>query len=241
MISIDEVFNKYKDMLERKGILAVIEPFRTVIAIYTIQGILDNGGFEYLFENEFNDKMPIYVFRKSYENIGANEMGKLLAKANGRKNNLQELRLLDDEMFQLSSEVWKKLDSFMDKNGIVKDDMEKYTEFAFIRNTLYQKNYTKELESYIDEIAQTISKKSKLEIFILDIIGLAKNEIDKENYTVASYLFGLIHNLPKNSAKFDEQQFFEYDFLSFYEHMLDNNRLDILKTVMQKVTQQFIT
>ena len=113
----------------------------------------------------------------------------------------------------------------------------KYMEFAFIRNTLYQKNYTKELESYIDEVAQTINKNSKLDIFILDIISLAKNEIDKKNYTVASYLFGLIHNLPKNSAKFDEQQFFEYDFFSFYEHMLDNNRLDILKTVMQKVSK----
>jgi len=111
MISIDEVFNKYKNMLERKGILAVGEPFRTVIAIYTIQGILDNGGFEYLFENEFNDKMPIYVFRKSYENIGANEMGKLLAKANGRKNNLQELRLLDDEMFK--PELCIRIDKYL--------------------------------------------------------------------------------------------------------------------------------
>ncbi len=40
----------------------------------------------------------------------------------------------------------------------------KYTEFAFIRNSLYSNNYTKELENYIDEVAQTISKKSKLEM-----------------------------------------------------------------------------
>ena len=108
----------------------------------------------------------------------------------------------------------------------------KYTEFAFIRNSLYSNNYTKELENYIDEVAQTISKKSKLEIFILDIINLAKDEIKKENYIVASYLFGLIHNLAKNSTNFDEKQFYEYDFFDFYEHMLDNNRLYILKTVM---------
>lgn len=116
----------------------------------------------------------------------------------------------------------------------------KYTEFAFIRNSLYSNNYTKELENYIDEVAQTISKKSKLEIFILDIINLAKDEIKKENYTIASYLFGLIHNLPKNSTNFDEKQFYEYDFFDFYEHMLDNNRLDILKTVMQKISRNLI-
>lgn len=116
----------------------------------------------------------------------------------------------------------------------------KYTEFAFIRNSLYSNNYTKKLENYIDEVAQTISKKSKLEIFILDIINLAKDEIKKENYIVASYLFGLIHNLAKNSTNFDEKQFYEYDFFDFYEHMLDNNRLDILKTVMQKISRNLI-
>ena len=118
--------------------------------------------------------------------------------------------------------------------------IEKYTEFVFIRNALYQKNYIKELENYINEVTQIFNKGYKLEIFILDIINLAKEEINKKNYTFASYLFGLIHNLPKNSAKFNEKQFYEYDFLSFYEHMLNSNRLDILKTVMQKVTRLLI-
>jgi len=40
--------------------------------------------------------------------------------------------------------------------------IEKYTEFTFIQNALCQKNYTKELENYIDEVTQIFNKGSKL-------------------------------------------------------------------------------
>ena len=112
-MEIDEIFNKYEGALKSKGISCVDEPYRTVIAIYSVQGILDNGGFEYLFESKFNDEMPIEVFQKSYENIGTDKMAKLLAKAYGKRDNLQELKLLNDEMFKLSDEVWQKLDDFI--------------------------------------------------------------------------------------------------------------------------------
>ena len=114
MISLDEIFNKYESVLKSKGISCVDEPYRTIIAIYSVQGILDNGGFEYLFENKFNDRMPIEVFYKSYENIGLDKMAKLLAKTYRKKDNLQEFKLLDDEMFKLSNEVWQKLDDFIE-------------------------------------------------------------------------------------------------------------------------------
>ncbi len=118
--------------------------------------------------------------------------------------------------------------------------MQKYIEFSFIRNSLYQKKYTDELKRYINEVHQAISGETKIEVFLLEIIVLAEKEIEKENYTVASYLFGLIHNFPRDSSVFDEKQFYTYDFFSFYEHMLDNNRIDILKKVMLLVSGNFL-
>ncbi len=94
MISLDKIFNKYEGVLKSKGISYVDEPYRTIIAIYSVQGILDNGGFEYLFESKFNDGMSLEVFYKSYENIGLDKMVKLLAKAYGKRDNLKELNPL---------------------------------------------------------------------------------------------------------------------------------------------------
>ena len=119
MISIDEVFIKYKNMLDNKGIVSVDEPFRTIIAIYSVQGILDNGGFEYLFESKFNDVMPIEIFQQSYKNIQADSMEKLLSKAYEKRSDSRELSILDDEMFKLSDDIWKRLEEFATKNGIL--------------------------------------------------------------------------------------------------------------------------
>ena len=118
-MEIDEIFNKYRNILKSKGISSVNEPYRSIIAIYSVQGILDNGGFEYLFESKFNNGMPIEVFQKSCENIGTDKMAKLLAKAYEKRDNLQELGLLNEDMFKLSDEVWQKLEEFMTKNGIL--------------------------------------------------------------------------------------------------------------------------
>jgi hypothetical protein len=114
--------------------------------------------------------------------------------------------------------------------------MKKYIEFSFIRNSLYQEEYTDELRKYLNKACQSIPKKTNIDLFLLEIIDLAKQEIEKENYIIASYLFGLIHNFPKEGALFDEKQFYTYDFFSFYEHMLDNNRLDILKKVISRIS-----
>ena len=110
-----------------------------------------------------------------------------------------------------------------------------HIEFAFIRNALYHKNYNEELDEYINEIEKSIPKNTNTEIFISKIIKLAKREIKKRNYLISSYLFGLIHNFDKDNNIFNENQFYEYDLLSFYEHMIENNRLDILKEVLSEV------
>ena len=112
-MQIDKIFNRYKNILQDRGILAVEEPFRTIISIYSVQGILDNGGFEYLFESKFPDGMTFDIIVKSYENIGFHKMAKLLQRAFKAKENLQKLNKLDNELFSLSDEVWERLDSFI--------------------------------------------------------------------------------------------------------------------------------
>ena len=113
-------------------------------------------------------------------------------------------------------------------------------EFAFIRNNLYEKRYSDELKKYIDDIHGSLSGNTDIEKFIFEVIGLAKEEIEKKNYIIASYLFGLIHNFPKESKILDEKQFYMYDFFNFYEHMIDNNRYDILKKIISLLSDYFI-
>lgn len=111
--------------------------------------------------------------------------------------------------------------------------MVKYIEFSFIRNQLYQEMYNDELKDYIIQTNNNILLASNIEKFISFIIEIAQLEIDKGRYKVASYMYGLIHNLPKNEKDFNSQVFFSYDFLSFYENMLDYKRIDILKKVLK--------
>ena len=118
MISIDEIFKQYKNTLQTKGVSRIEEPYRTIVSVWVVQSILDNGGLEYLFENKFPDGMPIDVFEKSYSNIGANEMAKILKDAYEHYSNSKEfgkhrIQKLDNRLFELSSDSWEKLDNFL--------------------------------------------------------------------------------------------------------------------------------
>ena len=54
---------------------------QTVAVIYSVQAIIDNGGFRYLFENNFPFKPPYSVFSEAYRRIGATLQAELLDKA----------------------------------------------------------------------------------------------------------------------------------------------------------------
>lgn len=72
----DKVFSQYGELANQKGISSLPEPWRTVIAIYTAQGIIDNGGFAYFFESDFKGGNDFKTIINSYRNIGLEEHAK---------------------------------------------------------------------------------------------------------------------------------------------------------------------
>ncbi len=46
-------------------------PLQTVAVIYSVQGIIDNGGLEYLFESDFNGTPEYSFFVEVYRRVGA--------------------------------------------------------------------------------------------------------------------------------------------------------------------------
>jgi hypothetical protein len=54
---------------------------RPVAILYTVQAMVDNGGFQYLFENNFPFCPPYSVFSEAYRQIGAHDAADQLDKA----------------------------------------------------------------------------------------------------------------------------------------------------------------
>lgn len=46
-------------------------PLQTVAVIYSVQGIIDNGGLEYLFESDFDGTPEYSFFVEAYRRVGA--------------------------------------------------------------------------------------------------------------------------------------------------------------------------
>jgi hypothetical protein len=53
------------------NIEALPVPFRTIVIIYSAQGVIDNGGLEYFFESDFPNNPPYKLFIDAYRAIGA--------------------------------------------------------------------------------------------------------------------------------------------------------------------------
>lgn len=72
----------YQQLDKVGGDLTKVEPpLQTVAIIYTVQGMFDNGGFRYIFENDFPFSPPYSLFSDAYRRIGAIEAADLLDKA----------------------------------------------------------------------------------------------------------------------------------------------------------------
>ncbi len=56
-------------------------PFQTVVVIYSAQGIIDNGGFQYFFESDFPSKPPYSMFSQAYKQIGATKAAENIDRA----------------------------------------------------------------------------------------------------------------------------------------------------------------
>jgi hypothetical protein len=90
----------------------VLQP---VAILYTVQAIVDNGGFRYLFENDYSEPYPVFV--TAYREIGANEAADRLQRAvalfpfeNPHGNHEGRLKFMDSldeshELFILGDQV----------------------------------------------------------------------------------------------------------------------------------------
>ena len=110
-------------------------PVQTVIAIYSAQGIIDNGSFQYFFENDFPKTPPYSFFSNAYRKIGADKVASNIDKAVelfgfsephlniDKRNTFLDQRMDKDCLLhQLGDEVcgdqsvWEKLADYVIKN-----------------------------------------------------------------------------------------------------------------------------
>jgi hypothetical protein len=110
-------------------------PLQTVAILYTVQGIIDNGGFQYLFENDFPASPPYSAFIEAYRRIGAMTAATNLERAvamfpfEGPHLRQQERRDFmesleeNNEFFQLGDEVcgdesiWVAMEDYAKNNA----------------------------------------------------------------------------------------------------------------------------
>lgn len=64
----------YKGVKPGSNAMDVPEPFRTFITVYSAQPVIDNGGFQYLFECDWPGCPPYSEFARAYREIGATEV-----------------------------------------------------------------------------------------------------------------------------------------------------------------------
>ena len=57
------------------------EPYKTFIFVYNAQGVIDNGGLRYFFENDWPDNWAYSEFADSYMRIGREDLANILRTA----------------------------------------------------------------------------------------------------------------------------------------------------------------
>ena len=110
-------------------------PQQTVAILYSVQAIIDNGGFQYLFENDFPHDPDYSRFVEAYRRIGANSAAERLEKAvamfpfeNPHRYQDQRLSFMEtldeeSEFFELGNEVcgdervWADLEAYAKTNA----------------------------------------------------------------------------------------------------------------------------
>ena len=110
-------------------------PLQTVAILYTVQAIIDNGSFQYLFESDFPVNPPYSTFIDAYRRIGAIQAAERLEKAvtmfpfaDPHLDQQQRVKFMetieeDDEFFELGDEVcgdkevWAALEDYAQRNA----------------------------------------------------------------------------------------------------------------------------
>ncbi|HEY5254109.1 MAG TPA: DUF4375 domain-containing protein [Acidobacteriaceae bacterium] len=136
-MSEDELLERASDTvyqeMERVGgdplkLPLVMQP---IAILYTVQAMVDNGGFRYLFEGDFPFSPPYSAFAAAYREIGASDIADLLERAvalfpfenphlnsEGRNNYMDSLQE-SDPLFLLGDmvcgdeRVWKLMEEYV--------------------------------------------------------------------------------------------------------------------------------
>ena len=77
LMQVIEAITKREDF----DISRIPQAHRNVVAAVTAQAIIDNGGFRYFFESNFNGHPDYQMFVDAYENIGAKEAADAINQA----------------------------------------------------------------------------------------------------------------------------------------------------------------
>ena len=107
------------------------EPYRTVATIVSAQGVIDDGGLRYFFENDWPGQPPYSVICDAYRRIGAcaqadaiGAAAELFACAEPERDARRRLELLSGPIGQqieeldeqLASDAWRLLSEYVEAN-----------------------------------------------------------------------------------------------------------------------------
>ena len=126
----------YKELEQLGGDPSKLDtPKQTVAALYSVQAIIDNGGFQYLFENDFPFNPPYSQVVDAYRRIGSLRAAENLEKAVAmfpfenphlhQEGRLKFMETLDEEsdFIKLGDEVcgdekvWSNLEEYAKRNA----------------------------------------------------------------------------------------------------------------------------
>jgi len=125
----------FKRLEEAGGDLQKLpEPFRTVVIIYSAQGVIDNGGFRCFFEGDWPGQPPYSSISDAHRRIGADVAAECIARAaallpfadphlgEDRRHTFLESLPENSELFTLGDSVcgdktvWGKLDEYVQRH-----------------------------------------------------------------------------------------------------------------------------
>lgn len=78
-VAVDFAFLRYEEA--HGDLKALPTPLQVLIIIYSAQGVIDNGGFQYFFESDWPGTPEYSLFSDAYRAIGALEVADALDKA----------------------------------------------------------------------------------------------------------------------------------------------------------------
>ena len=103
------LFKKAKE----NGITSLPIPERYAVAVYTTQGVIDNGGFDYLLENNFPEgRLAIDTIINGYDFFGFKKEVNILNKLFNGKINRSEYNKYENIFFSNSENIYNTIDNY---------------------------------------------------------------------------------------------------------------------------------